>query len=196
MTDTPPTDEQLIADFAGGAATAFSTLYGRHERPVFRYLLRSLADRAAAEDVMQDTWMTVMRSAATFKPDHRFKAWLYTIARTRLVDHLRRHRPMASLDAEAANDPEGGESRLERLVDDNAPSPERIALDREQARALMDRVERLPAPQRDVFLLHVQAGLELGEIATLVGAGVETVRSRLRHAVVRLSAKLSEQVRA
>ncbi|CAN5273931.1 RNA polymerase sigma factor [soil metagenome] len=189
-------DESLLAAFRGGTAAACSTLYSRHERPVYRYLLRSLSDKAAAEDVMQDTWMTVMRSAADFKPDHRFTAWLYTIARSRLVDHLRRHRPMVSLDAEAANDPDSSETLLDRLVDEATPSPEHLSIDRERARALMDRFERLPAPQRDVFLLHVQAGLEIDEIAALVGAGAEAVRSRLRYAVARLTPRLSREANA
>lgn len=189
-------DESLLAAFLGGAAAAFTTLYSRHERPVYRYLLRSLSDKAAAEDVMQDTWMTVMRSAADFRPGHRFTAWLYSIARSRLVDHLRRHRPMASLDAEAANDPDSTETMLDRLVDEHSPSPEHASIDRERARQLMDRVERLPAPQRDVFLLHVQAGLEIDEIAVLVGAKNEAVRSRLRYAVARLTPRLSREAEA
>jgi RNA polymerase sigma-70 factor (ECF subfamily) len=189
-------DESLLAAFIGGTSAAFATLYARHERPVYRYLLRSLGDRAGAEDVMQDTWMTVMRRAADFRPDHRFTAWLYTIARSRLVDHLRRHKPMLSLDADAANDPDSGESMIDRIADERTPSPEHVMIDRERAQALMDRVGRLPAPQRDVFLLHVQAGLEIHEIATLVGAGVETVRSRLRYAVARLTPPLSQGARA
>ena len=63
-----PTDEELLSAYAAGDARAFGELYERHERPVFRYFLRQGAAAALAEDLLQETWMAVIRNAERFEP--------------------------------------------------------------------------------------------------------------------------------
>ena len=102
-------DEQLMRAYAGGDATAFETLYDRHAARVWRYILRSTRDAATADDLAQEVWFSVARQAGQYAPRAsapglplaRFTTWLFTIARHRVVDHLRATRPQASLDAPA-----------------------------------------------------------------------------------------------
>lgn len=105
-------DEQLMRAYAGGDATAFETLYDRHAARVWRYILRSTGDAATADDLAQEVWFSVARQAGQYAPRAsapglplaRFTTWLFTIARHRVVDHLRATRPQASLDAPAGDD--------------------------------------------------------------------------------------------
>jgi RNA polymerase sigma-70 factor (ECF subfamily) len=176
-------DEALLAAYAAGDARAFAELYERHERPVYRYFLRQGASASQADDLLQDTWLAVVRNADRFEPRARFTTWLYTIARNKLVDHWRGRDDSLSLDA-AANDPDD-EAPLE-IDAGEAHRPDVQALSRAQARAFIDAVEQLPPAQKEAFLLQAEGGLSLEEIAAVTNAGHETVKSRLRYAMTKL----------
>ena len=185
-------DEALLAAYAAGDAGAFAALYARHERPVFRFLRRSLGNDAAAEDLLQEVWIAVVRNAASFEPRARFTTWLYGIARHRLIDHWRARRENVSLD-DAANDPiDAAPALIEMLAADASGQPEVQALSRAQAQAFVTAVEQLPAPQREAFLLHAEAGMTVEEVAQLTGVGHETAKSRLRYAMNRLRTALEK----
>ncbi len=184
-------DAALMLAYAAGDAAAFNTLYARHEMPVFRFLRRSLgADGAALVDELhQEVWLAVVRNAASYEPRARFATWLYGIARTRLIDHWRARRQHVSLDEPAANDPD--ETLADRLPADAAAQPEVQALTRAQGAAFLRAVEQLPPAQREVFLLHAEGELTLAEIGALTGVGMETAKSRLRYAMVKLRSDLA-----
>lgn len=187
MTGTA-TDEALMMAYAEGDAVAFTTLYDRHERPVYRYFLRNMRDVQLAQDLLQETWMAVVRNAAGYAPRARFTTWLYAIAHSKLVDHARAQsaRPTTSLDAPAANDPDDAVALAELIADDPANGPEQRAMSREEARAFLACVEALPDAQREAFLLQAEGGLSIDEIAALTGANAETTKSRLRYAMAKL----------
>src|SRR5512137_912568 len=119
MTDSAASDEALMLSFARGDAGAFEELYRRHESRVFRYLCRNVRDPEAANDLMQDVWFAVARSAARYQPTARFTTWLYTLAHHRMVDSFRARRPHQSLDAAAGD----GDSLVERLPADPRSGP-------------------------------------------------------------------------
>ena len=182
-------DEMLMLAYAGGDAAAFARLYDRHERPVHRYFLRQSVAAAEADDLLQETWMAVIRSAAAYTVDAKFTTWLYTIARSKLVDHWRATRRAALFD-DAANDPddEGDDDtpRLERIAGSEAHRPDVQAMSRQQAVAFVQAVETLPAVQREAFLLHVDGTLSLEQMAAATSVGAETAKSRLRYAMKKM----------
>ncbi|HTN50557.1 MAG TPA: RNA polymerase sigma factor [Burkholderiaceae bacterium] len=180
--EEPASDEALLAAYAGGDGRAFAELYERHERPVYRYFLRQGAAPAVADDLLQETWMAVIRHAGRFEPRARFTTWLYTVARSKMVDHWRAQDGTMSLD-DAANDPD------ETPFDVPGPASDRPdvqVVSRAEALAFVAAVEALPPAQREAFLLQIEAGLSLEEIAQVTGAGTETVKSRLRYAMAKL----------
>ncbi len=188
-------DETLMLAYAAGDAGAFARLYDRHERPVHRYFLRQSVAAAEADDLLQATWMAVIRSATTYALDAKFTTWLYTIARSKLVDHWRATR-RSPLFVEAANDPDGDDGDdtpwLDRIAGSDALRPDVQAMSRQRAAAFVDAVETLPPAQREAFLLHVDGGLSLEEMATLTSVGTETAKSRLRYAMKRMRAACAE----
>ena len=181
-------DAVLMRRFAQGDASAFETLYRRHETGVWRFIHRSVASRAIADELMQDVWFAVVQAAPRYQPSARFTTWLYTLARHRVIDAHRRARPQQSLDAPDAD----GTPLVERLaaVGDDEPLRERTR--DEQSAALLAALASLPPEQREAFLLQAEGGLGVEDIARATGVGFETVKSRLRYARARLQQALRE----
>ena len=188
--DQEKTDEELLAEFQQGDAGAFERLLRRHRSPLYTFFVRMLGDRARAEDLAQDTFLRIVRGAAAWEHRARFQTWLYTIARNLCVDAVRRDRfrRVESLDAE-----DGEEGPPIDAVPSGSAGPDRQA-ESARLRPLLQRaLLALPADQREVFVLREQAGLPFKEIAELVGANENTIKSRMRYALVALRKALADQ---
>ena len=183
---TDETDEDLMLAYAAGDASAFARLYDRHERPVHRYFRRQGVAAHLADDLLQDTWMAVLRGAGRYTVEARFTTLLYLIAHRKLIDHWRANRQVVLLD-DAANDPDGDtETGLDRLDAGEAARPDVQAMSRQQAATFVAAVEGLPPAQRTAFLLHVDGELTMAQMAAVTGVGTETLKSRLRYAMKRV----------
>ena len=185
--DRTAEDAELLRAHAAGDAQAFARLYDRYDRPCFRFIRRMLgpAQADAAEDLHQESWIAVSRSAGGFdSAKASFPAWLFTIARNKVFDHLRRQKVavLAWADEDAAME-----------VADDGQSPLEQVETRELGRRLVAAVEALPLEQRGAFVLFADAGLSLEEVARVTGVGVETAKSRLRYARATLRRLLADE---
>jgi len=190
MTDGDPTDETLMLRYRDdGDASAFAILYERHRGGLYRFCLRMCRDGGRAEEVFQDAWMNLINARDRYRVEARFKTYLYQIAHNRVIDVLRKDgRETLSLDEEA------GEALAASLESPARERPENMIVAKRRLERICDAVERLPAAQREVFLLHEEGELTLEEIGALTGAGRETVKSRLRYALARLRDELIDDV--
>jgi len=189
-------DEFLMQAFAGGDAAAFARLYDRHERATWRFIRHRLGAQheGAADDVLQETWINVARAAPRYvATSARFTTWLFTVARNRVIDHLRAQATaMVSIDAPLSGDGEDeGERWADRVAAEAADGPLARIESREQAQAFLDALARLPAPQREAFVLQAEGGLSVAEVASATGVGPETAKTRLRYAKARLRTLLA-----
>jgi RNA polymerase sigma-70 factor (ECF subfamily) len=179
-------DEALMLQYRDGDADAFEVLYARHKGALFRYCLRHCAERGTAEETFQDVWMRVIGARQRYEPRAKFSTWLYRIARNRVIDRYRADNPgrLQSLDDDDA---------VTEPAADPASEPDRRVSSSRQGMRLRELLAALPAEQRDVFLLHEEAGLGLDDIAQLSGVGRETAKSRLRYALSKLRAALRDE---
>ena len=184
-------DEAQMLAYAAGDAAAFDALYARHRGGVYRYLLRHCGNAATADELFQDVWMNVIRVRASYEPTARFTTWLYRIAHNRVVDHWR-ERGRADLVAIDNDDDDDAPGLLDALPASRVDEPEVRADSNERSARILAAVERLPAAQREAFLLHQEGELQLAEIAEITGAGIETVKSRLRYAMGKLRSELED----
>src|SRR5437762_7696476 len=94
-------DEALMAAYQKGDLAAFEELVARHERRLWNFLRRFVRERTAAEDLLQEVFLRMIKSAPEWQPTAKVSTWLYTIARNLCTDHARRqvHRDALSLDA-------------------------------------------------------------------------------------------------
>ncbi|HVM99375.1 MAG TPA: sigma-70 family RNA polymerase sigma factor [Caulobacteraceae bacterium] len=177
MDSEPADDADLLRAHVAGDPNAFARLYDRYDRASFQFVRRMVGD-ADAEDLHQEAWLAIARNATGFDPRKAsFRAWLFTIARNKVLDHFRRQRvaPLAASADDAA-----------MMVADPGPSPLDHVESRQLAERLVAAVEALPLEQRGAFVMFAHAGLSLEEIAAATGVAVETAKSRLRYARARL----------
>jgi RNA polymerase sigma-70 factor (ECF subfamily) len=188
------TDEVLMMRFQAGDRAAFAVLVKKHKTPIYNFVLRLTRSTSAAEDLVQDVFVKVVQSAADFKHESRFSTWAYTIARNVCIDHLRKMslRQHPSLDQARGDDPDGP-TLLDRTADVHpSASVERVVIGAQIGKSIARCVEELPQEQREVFLLREVGNLPFKEIATVTGVPENTVKSRMRYALERLQASLSE----
>ena len=185
-----PADADLMRAYAAGDARAFDTLYTRHEKRLWRFVLRSVGNPATADELTQDVWLRVAQQAERYAPSAsradlppaRFSTWLFTIARNRVVDHLRASRPTHSLDGSANDADEDAPSLADTLAAPSGFGPVRRIETRQQAEQLLAAVQALPDDQREAFLLQAEADMSVADIAAATGVPFETAKSRLRYA--------------
>lgn len=189
-----PTDEALLERYVGGDLRAFEALLDRYRRPMYNFLLRTVRDPQAAEDLLQEVFVRVVQRAPDFRGESRFSTWAYTIARNLSIDHARKmsHRRHASLDAPTRGPGDAEGAPLAERVEHPAPTAERSAIGQQVQVALRAAVEALPDDQREVFLLRQVQHLSFLEIAEIVGVPENTAKSRMRYALERLQSALAE----
>jgi len=183
-----------MARYQKGDVAAFAELVARHEKRLWNFVRRFVADAATAEDLLQEVFMRVVRSAAEWQPSAKFSTWLLTIARNLCTDNARRGavRRADSLDQTPGVAPDdSGARRIDRLaaVSGNA---EQAAIDREIAVRVDAAISDLPVEQREVFLMREVMDMPFADIAAATGASEPTVKSRMRYALERLRGALHE----
>jgi RNA polymerase sigma factor (sigma-70 family) len=180
-----PSDEELMLRYGNGDAVAFEVLYRRHRGPLYRFLLRQVANVPTAEELFQDVWMRVVNSRARYEARAKFTSWMYTIAHNRLMDFYRANGRAMFLDGEES------EAALERAPAEDIAAD--LRLDRKRtAERLIAALAELPVAQREAFLLQQEGDMSLEEIALATGVGRETVKSRLRYALAKLRVTLGK----
>lgn len=178
-----------MAAYQAGDAAAFDELMLRHERRVWTFVKRFVKDASTAEDLLQEVFLRVVRSANEWRGEAQVSTWIFTIARNLCTDHARQALRLraASLDA-PARPVEGEESGpiLADRIAASATGADSDALNNE-LRASIDRaVDALPADQKEVFLMREMMDMAFPEIAQALGATESTVKSRMRYALEKL----------
>ena len=182
-------DETLMHQLATGQQEALGPLYSRYAARIFRLAAQSLS-RPAAEEVVQDVFLTIWRKAAAFDPERgAFQPWIYQIAHFRILNELRRQRrrPLADLEPEGLGMAE---------VADPDPDPHEAVWREEQRAALRSAIEALPPAQRRALDLAFFEDLSHQQVAAELGVPLGTTKTRIRAGLQKLRASLSPLVAA
>ena len=179
-------DETLLARYREGDGAAFEILYARHRQGLYRFLLGLSGKPELADEVFQDTWLSLIRSTSQPQGRATFRTWLFQIARNRLIDHWRKHGVHQPLH-------DSYDEQLHAIGDETNDPEQLLNLSRDNQR-LESALQTLPADQREVFLLRAHGDLDLAQIASLTETPLETVKSRLRYAQHKLRRLLAEEV--
>jgi RNA polymerase sigma factor (sigma-70 family) len=176
-------DEALIALVARGDETALGELYDRIGRIAYGIAYRVLRDDRLAEDAVQEGFLAVWRSAATFRADQaRASTWIVTLVHRRAVDLVRREERRRAepldLDRQDAPDPAG-----------SAEDEAWLGFERERVQLLL---EQLPDAQRETLELAYYGGFSQSELAERLGVPLGTIKSRMFAGLARLRELLDD----
>ena len=188
-------DEELMLMYGEGVVEAFEVLLSRHERGIFNFAYRSVGDRAKAEDLTQEVFLRVIKSAPKYKTSAKFTTWLYTIARNLCIDRARRKsgKHEVSLNRSISGEEGDGEKTfLSNLSDRKADAGNMRVLRKDFQARLLEALDALPEEQREVFVLREVEGMKFREIAEVVGVSENTIKSRMRYALSTLRGHLEE----
>lgn len=176
------TDEALAAAVQKGDEAALNSLIERYYSPLLGYLFRMAGgQQALAEDMVQESFLRMMRGILSFNPQRNFKAWLYTIATNIARNHYRK-----------------ADNRLTENVEEDADFattdslPEITLIHEQESAKVLNCLMQVPEHQRSVIVLFYYEDLSQKEIAEILAIPVGTVKSRLSKGLGRLKTLLVE----
>lgn len=186
-TYTSKTDEELALLCLRRDQLAFGELMQRHIISIHRFALQYAQSSEDADDIVQDGFFKAWKHIKSFKPEKKFKTWLYAIIRNTALDQIKKKRsvPFSTLD-DVENDTE-----FEETLQDTEPlAPElfeRTEVEQEVTTALAD----LHPDHRNIILMHYRDHMTFEEIATIVHLPMNTIKSWHHRAIKRLKTRLS-----
>ena len=188
----PAADEVLMLRYKEGDLEAFEILLERYQQPLFSFVLRFCNDYHQAEDLVQEVFMRLIKSAKTYEPKAKFSTYIYTFAHNICIDNYRRGKKRKTTSLSQPIDAEQ-ELTFEDTVKDERANPEKEYRQKSLEKALQEAVSELPEEQREVFLLREQMNLPFEEIARVVGCLPSTAKSRMRYALQSIRQKLEKR---
>jgi RNA polymerase sigma-70 factor, ECF subfamily len=188
----PAADEVLMLRYKEGDLEAFEILLERYQQPLFSFVLRFCNDYHQAEDLVQEVFLRLIKSAKTYEPKAKFSTYIYTFAHNICIDNFRRGKKRKTTSLSQPIDADE-ELTFEDTVKDERPNPEKEYRQKSLEKALQEAVSELPEEQREVFLLREQMNLPFEEIARVVGCLPSTAKSRMRYALQSIRQKLEKR---
>jgi RNA polymerase sigma-70 factor, ECF subfamily len=177
-------DEELMLLIGEGDARAFEVVFDRHGGASFSLAYRMCGRRAAAEDVVQEAFLSLWRSGACYEPTRgSVRSWVLAVVHNRAVDALRRGLVREGRDVD-------DESAVERLA--ARDSTEGEVARRDEALTVRDALGELPVDQRRVIELAYFGGFTHTQIAELLAVPVGTVKGRMRLGLTKMRVSLSD----
>jgi RNA polymerase sigma-70 factor, ECF subfamily len=177
-------DEDVMARFQDGDPRAFEVIFDRHAAVAFSLAYRICGRRAIAEDIVQESFLSLWRSGARFDPTRgSVRSWILSTVHNRAIDSFRRERLTSSRNV-------GDEGLAERM-----PAPQRTEAEierRDDARQVRAALVTLPEEQRRVIELAYFGGFSHTQIAELLGLPAGTVKGRMRLGLTKMRLALAD----
>lgn len=175
----PESDALLIRRLQAGEMAAFDELFGRYRKGLLAYVTGMLHDAAAAEDIVQESFIKLADRIGQIKPERGVSAWLYRVARNNTIDRLRKHkREVLPGDVEVL--------RTRERVTGDSLTPAQDLVARETHATIRAALERLPPKERDLLLLRFYGDRSFKEIASIVKRPLGTVLWQVHRSLAKL----------
>jgi len=175
-----------MADVAKGDLAAFRTIVELHHKPLISFIARFTGDRDSAEDVAQEVFLRVFKAAKDYKPQAKFRTWLFTIATNLCLNELRDNKNSPKLvDVSDLHEQEYP------VIASAAFSPQKAAENAELSSAVRKAIQNLPENQRIAILLRQYNDFSYNEISKIMGLSTSAVESLIQRARQSLKKSLS-----
>jgi RNA polymerase sigma-70 factor (ECF subfamily) len=186
-------EAQLIEACRRGSGAAFDLLVWRWERPLYSFVYRYVGDAAVAQDVVQDTFVRVVKSIGDYAYRGSFSTWLYQVAVNLCKDHFKKKRlPVVSLHDHVTPMSEERALLVDQVVDEHARTDAAVEA-REREELVRRLLDGLSEEQREVILLREYQGLTFPEIGEVLGVPENTAKARLHRGLRAMRKRLEEE---
>lgn len=162
----------------------------REQSRLRSFIRNRVGDRADTEDILQDVFYELVRAYRLMKPVELVSAWLFRVARNRIIDLFRKKEPEALTNDPMAMAEDGEELTLEDLLPSPAAGPEAAYARSVLLEEIEEALDELPEEQRDIFVAHELEGRSFKVLAAETGLNLNTLLSRKRYAVLHLRERL------
>jgi RNA polymerase sigma-70 factor (ECF subfamily) len=179
-------DEELIRDYLQGSQEAFEMLFERYKKPILNFALRLLGNRADAEDITADVFVTLYAKRYSPQPQAKFSTWLFTVARNACITQIRKRRRFISMWFTQENTGEVQEWE----IPDTQHLPSDGLASKESATQVRHAITQLPEAQREAIILREYHDLSYQQIAEVMGCSLERVKILIFRARERLRQEL------
>jgi RNA polymerase sigma-70 factor (ECF subfamily) len=186
-------DVHLMMAFQDGSEEAFAHLIRRNQNKVFSTIYRFVGNRAEAEDLVQEVFLRVYRTAGRYEPTARFGTWLYRIATNISLNAIRNRSRFHPVSLEVRQDDDDDFHR--EIADEDTAAPGDALDEDELSRVVMAAIDQLPDQQRTAIILNKYEGLSYDEVADILDCSVMAVKSLLSRARANLKIKLTPYLR-
>lgn len=183
-----------LDEYRQGRVEALGRVVEQYRRPLFGFILNMTEGREDAEEIFQETWHRALRHADRLD-GRRLMSWLFRVAHNLIVDRVRAKKPVESLNQEPRPDEPGRAPLADRLAAPG-PTPAGESAGRDLNRRLRQAIGRLPADQREVFLMRAEGDVPFREIARLQGVSINTALARMQYALAKLRNDLKDEYAA
>ena len=182
-------DSKLVELAKAGDRTALAEIIKKYENKVYNYALKVMQNREDAEDVLQETFLNVIKSIKTFRGESTLSTWIYKITTNTALMKLRSHKKdFESLDENTIDISKDYKSLNQKLSE----SPLENLYNKEFINNIMHSLDELPVNYRTVFILRDMEGFSAKEVSNILNMSIPAIKSNLRRARMALRDKLSD----
>ncbi|MGA9778044.1 MAG: sigma-70 family RNA polymerase sigma factor [Limisphaerales bacterium] len=194
MPSNPDPDAVLMLRVKRGDRAAFAELVEKYKQPVMNLVYRTLHDETEAEDLAQNVFLQVYKSARRYESRAKFSTWLFTIARNLCLNEIRR-RSRHPADSIEESHTEHEDQPRQQFEDKSSVAPPEKLLHGELAQKIEEALAELPENQRTAILLCRQEELSYEEIARVLGCSLSATKSLIHRGRETLKEKLKPYLR-
>jgi RNA polymerase sigma factor (sigma-70 family) len=162
----------------------------RERAKLWSFIRRRVPDPGEAEDILQEVFFDFVRAYRLPEPIEQAAAWLFRVARNRLIDRFRKNRSLPTTETVSHSDIDDSDYWLDLALPPIDTGPEAMYARSAVLMTMQRALDELPAEQREVFVAHELDGESFKDIAARTGIAVNTLLARKRYAVLSLRARL------
>lgn len=186
-------DQELVKQYINGEESALSVLIERHKSRIFGYIMKTIKNKALADDIFQDTFIKVINTLkkGKYREEGKFLPWVLRISHNLMIDHFRKAKRMRT--TSGGTDSDGKSYDIFNLIGAYDKSIEQEMVEKQIRKDVRTLVDLLPPEQREVLVMRHYFEMSFKEISEQTNVSINTALGRMRYALINLRKMVEEK---